>query len=121
MSPEELDKTVTFARGFYSILAEYVPGDTTVNELRILTELARTSQKTEQVTSVSDISEATGIPRATVSRLITKWLAMGRVVESPHPEDGRRHILHLTDDSITFRLQWAAALQRLVDEHVKKS
>jgi DNA-binding MarR family transcriptional regulator len=78
MSPEQLDKTVTFARGFYSVLAEYVSGDTTVNELRVLTELARTSQKNDEGTSVSDISDATGIPRATVSRLITKWMAMGR-------------------------------------------
>jgi DNA-binding MarR family transcriptional regulator len=114
MPPSNVSGSVEFARDFYQLLSRFVPGDTTVNELRVLTELALTSPETEEGTSVSKICGATGLAPATVSRLITKWIALDRIVESRHPEDGRRRVLRLNEESATFRKEWSATLERLL-------
>ena len=97
---------VIFAKDYYDILADFVPGDTTVNELRILTELAVASSSGTG-TSVSEIADRTEISRATVSRLVTQWMAAGRITESPHPKDGRRRILDFSGEAKQFSGYWS--------------
>jgi DNA-binding MarR family transcriptional regulator len=71
-----VDEAVMVAQGFYDLLARYLPGDTTLNELRVLTAVAVTAR--EGGTSVTRIVEETGISASTVSRLISQWTEGGR-------------------------------------------
>lgn len=113
LTDAEWNQCVDFAKQFYEILAEFVPGDTTVNELRILTAVAVASA-TEEGTSVSEIAETYGISKGTVSRLITTWMAAGRISESPHPKDGRRRILSFSDEARRFSRHWAQRLATIL-------
>ena len=109
----EWQECVVFAKDYYDILAEFVPGDTTVNELRILTALAMASCSGTG-TSVSEIAEKTGISRATVSRLVTQWMEAGRITESPHPKDGRRRILDFSEEAKRYSGFWSKRLISLL-------
>ena len=106
LSDEEWIECVQFAKEFYDILAEFVPGDTTVNQLRILTALA-VAGSTGEATSVSEIADIYGISQATVSRLITEYVDAGRISESPHPKDGRRRVLRINDEAQRYSRMWA--------------
>ena len=101
-----MDQCVYFARDYYRVLAEFLPGDTTLNELRVLTAVAEAASKGEP-TSVSEIADVNDISRATVSRLITQWMAAGQITEEPHPKDGRRRRLSFTGEARDLCERWA--------------
>lgn len=113
LTDAEWAECVLFAKEFYEILAEFVPGDTTVNQLRILTSLA-VADATGEGTSVSEIADEYGISRATVSRLITEWMTAGRITETPYPGDGRRRVLGLNEEAQRYSRMWAERLSTIL-------
>jgi hypothetical protein len=52
-------------------------------------------------TSNSEISEALGIPRSTVSRIVGEFIESKVVVEQPDPDDGRCRLLKIAGDNPT--------------------
>lgn len=107
MTTEETAQLVDVAREFYDLLASLLPGDTTLNELRVLTEVA----SSKSGTSVCEIAKRTGVSTTTVSRLIGQWSNAGQIVERPHPDDGRRKILTLSVEAKKMNAEWALALR----------
>jgi DNA-binding MarR family transcriptional regulator len=87
-----------------------------LNELRVLTAVATACSRGEG-TSVSQIADECAISRATVSRLITHWSAQGQIVESQHPDDGRRRILGFSDEAFRLNEQWAKELGEVFSEN----
>ena len=75
-----------------SATAESLPGDTTLNQLRIM-HVVHYMTAGGEPTSVSEIADALDMPRSGVSRVITELVSYGWVKEEPHPEDGRRRLL----------------------------
>ena len=113
-TPFDPGPSVSFARGFYDVLAEFLPGDTTLNELRALTAVAEAAVQ-QRETSVSEISATSGIAKTTVSRLIGHWIAEGTIRENPHPNDGRRRILSFSDEAHELNQIWAQRLESLLE------
>jgi len=70
-------------------------GQTTINDLRIGNYIGLRSHYGTEATSNKEISDALGIPRSTVSRIVTDFIAQKWVVEKPHPDDGRRKQLFI--------------------------
>ena len=127
-----MQEAVAFASAFYDLLAEYLPGDTTLNELRVLTAVAKASLPREEAeaeggaetvaergTSVTQIAADTGVSRTTVSRMISQWSEAGQIVESPHPEDGRRRILGFTEEAHRLNAEWSAKAKAILRDHVE--
>ena len=69
-----VDEAVTVAQGFYDLLARYLPGDTTLNELRVLTAVAVTGAVAME-----------GEERAAVVREDREMVAVARVPRSNAP------------------------------------
>ena len=75
--------------GTYDNLAEFCPGDITLNELRLITYIAIGEYKGNPV-GVGEIAAWAKIPRSTVSRMVQKWIEEEFITSRPHPTDARR-------------------------------
>ena len=106
--------SVSFARDFYDLLADFLPGDTTLNELRVLTAVAEVAVQ-ERGTSVTEISANCGIAKTTVSRLISHWIEQGTIEERHHPSEGRRRILSFSDEAHRLNHDWAQRVEQLLE------
>ena len=114
IDPEEVEEVTDFMKSIYELLAAYLPGDTTLNELRVLTAVALASKRDGKGTSVSEIADETGISRATVSRLIAQWTEADQIREDPHPSDGRRRILGFTEKAHSLNREWSTKMWKVM-------
>jgi DNA-binding MarR family transcriptional regulator len=73
-----------------SLLSEHFKGQTTLNDLRIGNYIGLASHYEGRATNNKDISDALGISRPTVSRIVTDFIEQRWVIETPDPDDGRR-------------------------------
>lgn len=77
------------------LLSLHFEGQTTINDLRIGNYIGLMSLYEGEPTSNKQISDALGIPRSTVTRIVTDFIEQKWVVEKPHPEDGRKKQLFI--------------------------
>ena len=72
------------------LLSLHFEGGTTINQLRVGHYIGLMSQYKGKPTSNKNIADALGIPRSTVSRIVTDCIEKGWVIERAHAEDGRK-------------------------------
>ncbi len=97
---------VTVAHSLYSATARYLPDTATLGEIRILTFIALASMKGTTVTT-KEISEGTGIPPYSISRVVSRYLEIGTLEEKPHPSDGRSKQICFNDEAHDLNSKWA--------------
>jgi DNA-binding MarR family transcriptional regulator len=72
------------------LLSLHFEGGATINQLRVGHYIGLMSQYKGKPTSNKNIADALGIPRSTVSRIVTDCIEKGWVIERAHAEDGRK-------------------------------
>jgi len=82
-----------FAREFLDLIAEYVPGSYTLNQIRILQYIYLCSDYRGRPATHGEICRALRLSAPTVSRAIALFLETGMIQEQPDPSDGRRRLL----------------------------
>jgi len=81
-------------RHFITYIGKVAGGHTTINDLLVHNALINFWRKNKQeMSSVSRISDWTGVPKATVSRIVTKGIEEGTILESIDPDDRRKRVL----------------------------
>jgi DNA-binding MarR family transcriptional regulator len=101
LEPKELATTRylhEFMGEVMRLLSAHFEGQTTLNDLRIGNYIGLLSQHQSKATSNKNIAEALDIPPSTVSRIVKGFVEANWVTEYPHPEDGRKKLLHITPD-----------------------
>ncbi len=61
-------------------------------------------------TSITELSRTLGIPTSTVHRSVSRLIDKGWLKDSPHPTDGRRRVVELSDQGISGGL-WAEGIE----------
>ena len=79
-----------FVKEYLSLLADTVPGSTTLNQIRILHYVAFKSGENAGYTSHTEICHVLDISPATVSRAVATYIDAGVLVETPDPVDARK-------------------------------
>lgn len=99
-------------------LAEHFGGATTINHLVIGNYIGMKSLHEKGATSNREISEALGISRPTVSRIVTDFISQGWVLEEQHPGDGRKRLLVINPDhprADHFEKEFRRKVNKLLD------
>jgi len=103
---------VEFAKNTFRILAEKYGGASTLNELRVINQVILCHIKGRSC-SVTALHKATGIPKSTVSRIVTNLQRDGWVSDRPDRTDRRKRIispghrsLDRTPEDISKAIQW---------------
>jgi len=79
-----------------NLLAEHFGGQSTLNHLRVGNYIGLHSLHHRRPTTNTEIAQALGLSRATVSRIVGDFISEGWVTETAHPDDGRRRELRIT-------------------------
>jgi len=113
-APDLTANLIRFASLLFNRMSGKYGGATTLNELVILNYGFVCFARGENI-SVTNASSDLGIPKSTVSRILTGMRAKGFVVEKVHPTDRRRRVVMLADaflrrgdDDIQQLLAWCA-------------
>ncbi len=103
---------VEFTRTLFRTLSDRFGGETTLNELRVITQVVR-CQLEGRYCSVTALHKVTGIPIPTVSRAVANLQSDGWLSEKPDPSDGRKRIIFigpgamkLAHDDINVAIEW---------------
>ena len=103
---------VEFTRTLFRTLSDRFGGETTLNELRVITQVVR-CQLARRTCCVTALHQVTGIPIPTVSRCVANLQDDGWLSEQPDPSDGRKRIIFicprsvkLAHDDINGMIQW---------------
>ena len=83
---------------YFEILAKLVPGDTTLNQLRVLGYIALRSGPRQSPACHKEICAALKMPRTTVDRAISIFLKMGIISEHVDLDDGRKRLSLVNKD-----------------------
>jgi predicted transcriptional regulator len=92
------EQVKSFIGEILRLLAMHFDGATTINSLRVGHYIGLMSQYKGMPTSNKNISETLGIPRSSVSRIVTDCIEKGWVIERMHVEDGRKRELLIAPD-----------------------
>lgn len=85
-----------FVNAYLGLVAEYLPGETTLNQIRILQYIGWQSALIEGQTFHSDICQALGMSASTVTRAIGSFIEVGILTEKVDPNDGRRRCVMMS-------------------------
>ena len=102
------------------LLSLHFKGQTTLNHLRIGSYIGFLTFYKSNLTSNKDIADALDIPRSTVSRIVKDFIDEKWVMESPHPEDGRKKLLSIVPghaDEDRFERSFRAILNDLLQDY----
>lgn len=80
----------------FSRMADKYGGTTTLNELKLLNYGFVCFAQGRDIT-VTQAAADLGMPKSTVSRILTEMRAKGFVTEEIHPEDRRRRLFRLAE------------------------
>ena len=110
---------IDLASEFYAVLAKYLPASATLGELRVLTEVAKGMYRNAPLT-VSEVGEATGMTRWSVSRILVRHIDSGTIVERKDPTDSRKNLLVWTDEAFRDHRAWSADWLRVWEQGQKR-
>lgn len=112
-SPSAEAQMVIFWRIIHVYMARYgsIPLGQMLVELTttVLNELGRPP-------TVTDLCEATGLPKSSISRYISSQMTQGMVAEIIDPNDRRRRKLVLTDKGMEERRWQIKSVRKLLDD-----
>jgi DNA-binding MarR family transcriptional regulator len=83
---------------YFEIIAKLVPGNTTLNQLRVLGYIGLRSGPRQSPACRKEICAALKIPRTTVDRAISIFLKMGIISEHADLDDGRKRLSLVNKD-----------------------
>ncbi len=83
-------------REILTVLSRHVSGDITLNQLRVLQFINLCWVHRKTATNHREICNELGLPPATVSRAIAKFIETGIVTEEVDPADGRKRLVIVT-------------------------
>ena len=83
---------------YFEIIAKLVPGDTTLNQLRVLGYISLQSGSHQSPACHKEICDALKMPRTTVDRAISIFLKMGIISEHVDLDDGRKRLSLVNKD-----------------------
>jgi len=86
-----------FFREHLELISQYIPGEMTLNQIRVLQYIALRSASDEGGAGNSEICEALGMSGATVTRAICSGIKARIVSEEEDPRDGRRRIVTMSN------------------------
>lgn len=109
ISSEEVRWATGFAAEFYKILMEFLPANTTVRELRVLTVMVQMVAEGEEIT-LSQVKKRAGVSKSAAGRMIEKVLERGYYVAEPDASDGRKMRLRMTPEAEAGNREWAGLL-----------
>ena len=87
-------------------------GETSVNELRVVAQCYYLYSEGNRGTSVTELSETLGIPISTAHRAVSQLIHKGWLKDSPHPEDGRKRVVELSEQGVAGGL-WSQGIEWL--------
>ena len=86
-----------FVQEYLGLIAQFIPGETTLNQMRILQHIALRSAGDKHPVCNTDICNALGMSAATVTRAIASFIGAGIISEEEDPKDGRRRFIMVSD------------------------
>ena len=86
-----------FVQTYLGLIAQYIPGETTLNQLRILQYIALRSAGEEGHPNNTEICKALGMSATTVTRAISSFIEAGVISEEEDPQDGRKRFITIND------------------------
>ena len=86
-----------FLREHLELISQYLPGETTLNQIRVLQYIALRSASDEGSAGNTEICKALGMSGATVTRAICYGIKAGIISEDEDPRDGRRRFVMMND------------------------
>ncbi len=87
-----------FVQAYLGLVSHYIPGETTLNQIRILQYIALRSAGEEGHPCNTEICKTLGMSAATVTRAISSFIEAGIISEEDDPKDGRRRFIIISDD-----------------------
>lgn len=90
-----------FVTEYLALIAQHVPGDTTLNQIRILHYIDMRTARQKGHTSHSEICAALDMPAATVTRAVASFIEAGIVREEVDDWDGRRRMVMVSQPHAT--------------------
>jgi len=85
-----------FSMEYFTLLADYVPGDTTLNQLRILEYISLSCLDDRSGTTHTEICQALDMNKTTVTRTIARFVAAGVISQESSPADGRQRLVTMS-------------------------
>ena len=98
MSHQDSGFPHAFVTEYLGLIAQYIPGDTTLNQIRILHYIDMQTAQADGHTSHTDICVALRMSPATVSRAVTSFIEAGIIREDADELDGRRRLVRVCKD-----------------------
>ena len=83
----------TFVMEYFKLLAGYLPGDATLNQIRVLQYIGLHSLDDGSGTTHTDICQSLEMKPATVTRAVTRFLGAGLISETLSLEDERQRFI----------------------------
>ncbi len=86
-----------FLQRYLGLMAQYIPGDTTLNQIRILQHIAFCSATGKSPPCNTEICKALEMPAPTVTRAISSFIGAGIISEEKDPQDGRKRFITINN------------------------
>lgn len=90
-----------FVTEYLGLIAQHIPGDTTLNQIRILHYIDMRTAQQKGHTGHTEICAALDMPAATVTRAIASFIEAGIVREETDERDGRRRLVRVSQHHAT--------------------
>jgi DNA-binding MarR family transcriptional regulator len=84
-----------YVKAYLELIAGHFPGETTLNQLRILQYIGMRCSQGKGHTSHKEICEALGLTPSMVTRAVAAFMDAGVLREETDPADGRRRFVSL--------------------------
>lgn len=98
MNLREAAKQHEFSMEYFRLLAEVLPGATTLNQIRVAQFIGLCTARQETPPCHKEIAAALELPPATVSRAVSVFLDAGIISAIDDPNDGRKRYLLMNSD-----------------------
>jgi DNA-binding MarR family transcriptional regulator len=102
MSQPDTDFPHDFVTEYLGLIAQYIPGDTTLNQIRILHYIDMRTVQGAGYTSHTEICVALRMSAATVTRAIASFIEAGIIREDADELDGRRRLVRVSKDHVAL-------------------
>ena len=86
-----------FLQRYLGLMAQHIPGDTTLNQIRILQYIDLRSANDRGHACNTEICAALRMSAATVTRAISSFIEEGFISEEEDPQDGRRRFVMMNE------------------------
>ena len=87
-----------FVKEYFKLLADYVPGEITLNQLRVIQYISLRCLEDGSGTTHTEICQALEMNKTTVTRTVARFVATGIISQKSSSADGRQQILTMSPE-----------------------